>query len=363
MEDRVLELEKVRYVEIQDERDERVLSLESAAAAFDDWCPRIEGSLFFVRSEVDRLSKLWDRSIVAQAEGSTTPQGTSELVTGQVSAGAPTDWPTGHGVDLTPRDTGYGSVSTMTPYPANGTFPAPKPPPPPPPLSSYPPHPPPLLYPPPPIHHPPPPLPYPPPPPHSPYFMPPPYPSPTYPPASAPPPFHPVHLYPTFFPTQPHSVPPPSYHNNQANPNLGHLPKMLFPQFDGDNPKLWLSRACSHFEMYSVHPAIWVRVATHYFTHAAARWLLLSLKCRTFPGKPSQLLYMSGSAVISMNCCYASFFHITHTSTVSEYIEKFTDLYEQLKAYNPNPDKLYFTTRFIDGLREEIRSVILVARP
>lgn len=48
---------------------------------------------------------------------------------------------------------------------------------------------------------------------------------------------------------------------------------MLFPQFDGDNPKLCLSRAKSHFEMYFVHPAVWVRVATHHFTHAAARWL------------------------------------------------------------------------------------------
>jgi hypothetical protein len=30
-------------------------------------------------------------------------------------------------------------------------------------------------------------------------------------------------------------------------------------------------------------------------------------------------------------------FRITHTTTVSDYIEKFTDLYEQLKAYNPHP--------------------------
>ncbi|CAD6273351.1 unnamed protein product [Miscanthus lutarioriparius] len=35
----------------------------------------------------------------------------------------------------------------------------------------------------------------------------------------------------------------------------------------------------------------------------------------------------------------------------------------ELKAYNPNPDKLYFTTRFVDGLREDIRSVVMVARP
>lgn len=56
-------------------------------------------------------------------------------------------------------------------------------------------------------------------------------------------------------------------------------------------------------------------------------------------------------------------FHIKHTTTITDYNEKFTDLFEQLKAYNPNPDKLYFTTRFIDGLRKDIRSVVLVARP
>lgn len=48
---------------------------------------------------------------------------------------------------------------------------------------------------------------------------------------------------------------------------------MQFPQFDSDNPKLWLSCAVSHFEMYFVHPPMWIRVATHYFTHSAARWL------------------------------------------------------------------------------------------
>ena len=48
----------VRYIEIQDERDERVAVLESAAEAFEAWHPRIESSLFIIRSEVDRLSKL-----------------------------------------------------------------------------------------------------------------------------------------------------------------------------------------------------------------------------------------------------------------------------------------------------------------
>ena len=139
---------------------------------------------------------------------------------------------------------------------------------------------------------------------------------------------------------------------------------MLFPQFDGDNPKLWLSRARSHFKMCSVHPAIWVRVATHHFTHAIARWL------QSVESEFQNISWESFSNLIherfsrdQHELLLRQLFHIKHTSTVSDYIEKFTDLFEQLKAYNPNPDKLYFTTRFVDGLREDIRSVVMVARP
>jgi len=139
---------------------------------------------------------------------------------------------------------------------------------------------------------------------------------------------------------------------------------MLFLQFDGDNPKLWLPRARSHFEMYSVHPAIWVRVATHHFTHAAARWL------QSVESEVQNISWESFSNLIherfsrdQHELLLRQLFHIKHTSTVSDYIEKFTDLFEQLKAYNPNPDKLYFTTRFVDGLREDVRSVVMVTRP
>lgn len=39
------------------------------------------------------------------------------------------------------------------------------------------------------------------------------------------------------------------------------------------------------------------------------------------------------------------------------------DLVDQLSAYNPKPDQRYFTTRFVDGLSDSIRSIILVQRP
>lgn len=56
-------------------------------------------------------------------------------------------------------------------------------------------------------------------------------------------------------------------------------------------------------------------------------------------------------------------FHIHQESTVTDYVERFSGLIDQLKAYNPNIDMIYYTTHFVDGLREDIRAVIVVQRP
>ena len=42
---------------------------------------------------------------------------------------------------------------------------------------------------------------------------------------------------------------------------LGKLPELHFPRFDGDNPKLWLTRCADYFEMYFVESSYWVRLA------------------------------------------------------------------------------------------------------
>jgi len=55
--------------------------------------------------------------------------------------------------------------------------------------------------------------------------------------------------------------------------------------------------------------------------------------------------------------------HIRQTSTASEYITRFTSLNDQLLAYNKAIDPVYFVTRFIDGLRPELRSILLVQHP
>jgi hypothetical protein len=56
---------------------------------------------------------------------------------------------------------------------------------------------------------------------------------------------------------------------------LGKLPKMNFPNFEGDHPKLWQFRFETYFDMYVVDPSVWVRLSSMHFEGPAACWLQL----------------------------------------------------------------------------------------
>ena len=56
-------------------------------------------------------------------------------------------------------------------------------------------------------------------------------------------------------------------------------------------------------------------------------------------------------------------FRIKQLGTIAEYIEQFSNLVDQLLTYESVADPLFFSTRFVDGLRDDIRAVVLVQRP
>jgi hypothetical protein len=56
-------------------------------------------------------------------------------------------------------------------------------------------------------------------------------------------------------------------------------------------------------------------------------------------------------------------FHIHQTSTVLKYVEWFSSLFNQLKAYQIEPDMHYYTTCFVDGLRHDIRVAVAIQHP
>jgi hypothetical protein len=56
-------------------------------------------------------------------------------------------------------------------------------------------------------------------------------------------------------------------------------------------------------------------------------------------------------------------FHIKQSGTVHEYIDQFSELVDQLMAYEHSSYSHYYTTKSVDGLEDDVKVVVLVQCP
>lgn len=107
-----------------------------------------------------------------------------------------------------------------------------------------------------------------------------------------------------------------------------------------------------------------VSIATMYFTGGALLWLqpskanhgidnwetFVEAVCSKFGKEEFQHLVRQ-------------FSRIRQTQTVVEYAERFNDLIHNLLAHHSSWNSMFFVTQFVDGLKNDIRSAILLHRP
>jgi hypothetical protein len=142
------------------------------------------------------------------------------------------------------------------------------------------------------------------------------------------------------------------------------MPKLNSPEFDGENPRLWIKRSQDYFELCQVESRAWIKIASMYFTKSAARWLQsVEKKIRTVTWFEFCQMILDRFGKEHHELLIRQLFHIKQLSSVAEYVERFSELVDQLTAYESRTDPLYYTMRFIDGLQYELRSAVLIQRP
>jgi hypothetical protein len=115
---------------------------------------------------------------------------------------------------------------------------------------------------------------------------------------------------------------------------LGKLPKMKFPTFDGENPKLWQSHCENYFEMYMVESSVWVHNATMHFQGPAVLWLQsINHRVRLPSWKELCSWLHDRFGHDQHDSLIRQLFHIRQVGSVQEYIDKFSELVDQLVAY------------------------------
>lgn len=142
------------------------------------------------------------------------------------------------------------------------------------------------------------------------------------------------------------------------------LPKTNFPRFDGDNPKLWKKNSEKYFDMYQVPYDSWANFATLHFVGNAALWLqtyeaLHSVEtwpelCVVVHNKFGKDKYQEHLEELES---------LRQTSGVDAYYSKFEELMHRVLVYNQAFDETYFVTKFVGGLKTEIKAAIKLHKP
>lgn len=135
-------------------------------------------------------------------------------------------------------------------------------------------------------------------------------------------------------------------------------------RFDGTNPQLWQTRCEDHFQLWHVSQHVWVPLASAQFEGAITRWLE-SVQRRSPRITWEELcnLLHTRFARNQHQQLIRRLLHISQTITVEDYVERFSELYDQLTAYETAPDPLHYVARFMDGLKPIVRLQVAVQKP
>lgn len=112
--------------------------------------------------------------------------------------------------------------------------------------------------------------------------------------------------------------------------------------------------------MYSVPNSIWIRVVKQHLNKAPTCWFQSIEAKLDFSDWLGFCRLLHDHFDCDKKELIRQLFHVKQTSTVANYIAQFTELVDQLAACSQSTDPMFFTMRFIDGLRADIKSTVLV---
>jgi hypothetical protein len=166
------------------------------------------------------------------------------------------------------------------------------------------------------------------------------------------------------FPFQNHESSHTNLFKDPRDRERGKTPRVDCPSFTGEGPLEWKIKCESYFRVCRIDREIWVDTAVVYFSGEAALWLqwtnahlsvsnweeFVSLVCDKFGRREFEQLLRQ-------------FSRLRQTGTVAEYATQLNASMNCLLAHHHSWDPLYFVTQFVDGLRSNIRVVVMVQQP
>jgi hypothetical protein len=162
---------------------------------------------------------------------------------------------------------------------------------------------------------------------------------------------------------QPQGQTAPRAHQEHDDVRI-RAPRHDFPRFSGELPMLWIDQSLNYFEMFKVARHQWVSMAMLYFEGHAALWY------QAYKRRHELVTWdMLTAAVVEefgqgeydgqMN----KLMQLRQTGTVAEYKKEFEECMYHLLALDDTLSTRWFVSKFIFGLRDDIRVAVRLQEP
>lgn len=152
--------------------------------------------------------------------------------------------------------------------------------------------------------------------------------------------------------------------HRESTDSYGFGPCIDLPRFDSTNPRLWQSRRADYFSMCGVLHSLWVQFASTMFEGPAARWLESVQRIAPSASWEEFCRLLQCRFGRNQHQALVRKFHSTsQAKIVEDYVEQFSELYDQLSAYESVPESVHYVTKFIDGLQPTVRVMVALHQP
>ncbi|CAN6212014.1 unnamed protein product [Urochloa humidicola] len=142
------------------------------------------------------------------------------------------------------------------------------------------------------------------------------------------------------------------------------LPKLDFPVFEGEHPKIWREKCEKYFSLYHLPVNLWVPFATMNFKGNAALWLQTYEAQHSVESWPELCVAVEQKFGRELYQNYMrDMLNIKQTSDVLDYANRFDQARHRVLSHNKDIDEVFFVQKFLDGLKYSISNAITLHRP
>ncbi|GJM99857.1 hypothetical protein PR202_ga16995 [Eleusine coracana subsp. coracana] len=151
---------------------------------------------------------------------------------------------------------------------------------------------------------------------------------------------------------------------DQVQPHRATLPKLSFPKFYGENPRIWVDKYCDYFRIFNIPSYMWTSAASLHMEDNVAKWLQ-TYKLKHGLGDWNSFVHAVEQkfGAYDYRKAVRELLSLKQVDTVEAYIQSFEAAQFQVSMFNSGYDDMFFTSHFVNGLKDEIRGVVQSQAP